>query len=992
MSVTYPNVASEFVALRSYCRWLPELNRRETWEEVVARVVNFLKTETRHADRIPNKVWTSIEEGMLSFNVMPSMRLVATAGQAAKKDNVCLYNCSYLPIDSIKSFSELLYILMCGTGAGFSVENENVEKLPIIKYPSSQRRDDYIIEDSREGWAKAFQFGLETWYAGEEVHFDYSHLRPYGAPLKTMGGRSSGPDPLKALMEFSRDIILNAQGRRLSSLECHDVCCKVAEVVVVGGTRRSAMISFSDLDDNQMRDSKNFPIPPHRFMANNSAVYKNKPDTITFLKEWSALAESGSGERGIINVSNLSQICKDRKFTKDMRFNPCVTGDTWIITSNGSRQVKDLILTPFTAIVNGNEARSDKGFWSTGVKSVFEVKTKKGFKVKLTDNHKLLKYNFKEAPDQWTEVKDLKVNDSICLSDHDLRRLYPYNHNRDEKEQGWILGSLVGDGTFTEEIACLDYWGETAPILANRALELIDKHLKHRSDLGITNQVQDGKLRVGCVGVKDLAQKYDIVKGNKFITDKVEQASKSFKIGFLRGLFDADGSVQGSQTKGCSIRLNQSNLELLERTQRMLSSLGILSTIYPNRKTECWKLMPDGKGGQQYYWCKDNHELVISNQNIGVYANLIGFEDSNKQLKLEGLLNNYKRTPNWQEFVDEIESITLVGEEEVYDCTIEGVHEFCANGIRSHNCGEIILRPYQMCNLSEAVIRENDDIGDLVEKVTTATWLGVIQGTFTHFPFLRPEWKKNCEEERLIGVSLTGQLDNPEILSEQVLKQLKKVVIKIAKHASEILKVNTPKAYTCTKPSGTVSQVVDSASGCHPRYSKFYIRRYRISSSDPLFHLMRDQGIDYKPEAGQTEDNATTMVVEFPIKAPDKAITTKSWTSMDQLNWYLKVQKNWSTHNVSNTVYVKRDEWIKIGAWVYDHFDEIVGISFLPLDDHKYELAPYEEIAEEKYNSLVKKFPKLDFSVLGEYEKLAGDKTEAAKTYACSSKEGCELK
>jgi len=625
--INYPNIASEFVALRSYCRWLPDLGRRETWEEVVNRVVHFLKTETRHSDKIPNKVWTSIEEGMLTFNIMPSMRLVATAGPAAKKDNVCLYNCSYLPIDSIKSFSELLYILMCGTGAGFSVEKENIDKLPIIKYPSSQRRDDYIIEDSREGWAKAFQFGLETWYQGEEVYFDDSKLRPYGAPLKTMGGRSSGPIPLKNLMEFTRDIILTAKGRKLTSLECHDICCKVAEVVVVGGTRRSAMISFSDLEDELMQHAKDFPIPPHRFMANNSAVYQVKPDTITFLKEWSSLAESGSGERGIINVSNLSSICKDRKFTTNMRFNPC---------------------------------------------------------------------------------------------------------------------------------------------------------------------------------------------------------------------------------------------------------------------------------------------------------------------------------------------------------------------------SEIILRPYQLCNLSEAVIREDDDIGDLVEKVTTATWLGVIQGTFTHFPFLRPEWKKNCEEERLIGVSLTGQLDNAEILSEQVLKQLKKVVIKIAKHASEILKVSTPKAYTCTKPSGTVSQVVDSASGCHPRFSKYYIRRYRISSSDPLFHLMRDQGIPFKPETGQIIDNATTMVVEFPIKAPDKAITTKTWSSMDQLNWYLKVQKNWSTHNVSNTVYVKRDEWIKIGAWVYDHFDEIVGISFLPIDDHKYELAPYEEIDEKTYTTLVQGFPKLEFSVLGEYEKLAGDKTEVAKQLACSSG-SCEI-
>lgn len=300
MSVKYPNVASEFVALRSYCRWLPTENRRETWEEVVSRVVHFLKTETRHANKIPSKVWTSIEEGMLTFNVMPSMRLAATAGPAAKKDNTCTYNCSYLAIDNIRCFSELLYILMCGTGVGYSVEQENIEKLPTIKHQSSLRRDDYVVEDTREGWAKALLFGLETWFNGEDVYFDYSKIRPYGTPLKTMGGRCSGPDPLKQLMEFTRDIILNAKGRKLTSLECHDICCKIAEIVVVGGSRRSAMISFSDLGDDLMRHAKDFPIPPHRFMANNSAVYKTKPDNITFLKEWSALAESGSGEEELL--------------------------------------------------------------------------------------------------------------------------------------------------------------------------------------------------------------------------------------------------------------------------------------------------------------------------------------------------------------------------------------------------------------------------------------------------------------------------------------------------------------------------------------------------------------------------------------------------------------------------------------------------------------------------------------------------------------------
>jgi len=621
MKAKYPNQASEFISLRSYCRWLPEESRRETWEEVTDRVINFLRTETYNADKIPAKVWSSIKKGMLEFNVMPSMRLVATAGPAAKKSNICMYNCAYLPIDSLKSFSEIMYILLCGTGVGFSVETEYTRKLSVIKHQTGNRRDDYTIEDSREGWANAFLFGLETWYNGEDVIFKYDQIRPYGAPLLTMGGRASGSDPLKELLVFTKEIILNAVGRKLKTIECYDIACKSAEVVVAGGTRRSSCISFSDIDDLDMAMAKRGNYPIHRRMSNNSVVFKEKPDTITFLREWSNLAESGTGERGILNISNLSKITSTREFTSEMRTNPC---------------------------------------------------------------------------------------------------------------------------------------------------------------------------------------------------------------------------------------------------------------------------------------------------------------------------------------------------------------------------GEIILKPFQFCNLSEAVIRSSDDISDLVDKVKTATWAGIIQSTFTYFPNIRDKWRKNCEEERLIGVSLTGQLDNPEILTDEVLNQLKKVVVKTASHAAKILGINEPKAFTTSKPSGTVSQVVNSSSGCHPRFSKYYIRRYRISKSDPLFLLLKDQGVPWNPEVGQKRDNATTMVVEFPVKSPSSCIIKDDWDAMNQLNWYMRLQKNWSTHNVSNTVYVKKNQWLKVGNWVYENFDDIVGIAFLPNSDHNYKLAPYEEITEEIFNELNNKFPTIDFSKLGEYEKETGDKTEAAKELACS--------
>ncbi|OYD13846.1 hypothetical protein CH330_10015 [candidate division WOR-3 bacterium JGI_Cruoil_03_51_56] len=577
---------------------------------------------------VPQKVWGKIRDGMDHFNVMPSMRIAATAGPAAQRDNVCCYNCAYEPVDGLQSFSELMFILMSGTGVGFSVEKENVEKLPAVMNPTGKVRDDYVIEDSREGWAKAFLFGLETWFAGETVVFDYSHIRPYGSPLKAMGGRASGPEPLKRLFDETEKLIRRAAGRKLTPLECHDICCRVATNVISGGKRRSAMISFSDLDDDEMRHAKDYPVPVYRYMSNNSAVYKKKPNSADFMKEWAALATSGTGERGILNVSDLKSVCPMREF-----------------------------------------------------------------------------------------------------------------------------------------------------------------------------------------------------KGNE----------------------------------------------------------------------------------------------------------------------------------------------------------------------RTNPCGEIILRPYEFCNLSEVVVRPKDDISDLVEKVKTAVWIGVIQSTFTHFPFLRDKWRKNCEEERLIGVSLTGQMDNHDILTPEVFKQLRKVAERTAKQAAKRLGINMPRAYTCTKPSGTVSQVVNSASGCHPRWSRYYIRRYRIAKSDPLFLMLRDQGLPFKPEVRQTRDNFTTAVFEFPVKSPRKSVLRNEWNAIKQLDWYRRVQKNWSTHNVSITIYVKDDEWLKVGSYVYEHWDEIVGISFFNYNGGKYELAPYQEITKEQYNKMVARFPTLDFTQLWKYEKITGDTTRASQEFACAGS-SCDIR
>ena len=620
----FKNEVAEFIYKRTYSRWLEEENRREDWPETIERFIGFIISERPD---IPEKTVNKIRKYMMEFAVMPSMRFLWAAGPAAKADNTTIYNCSFAKINSVEAFAECLYILMCGTGFGFSVEQEEVNKLPEVpEIKSGLPVKPIIIEDSKKGWADSVKTLMECLYDGQNQYFDYSEIRPEGARLMTMGGRASGPQPLVKLHDFIRETMHNAQGRQLTSLEAHDICNQIAEIVVVGGVRRSSQISLSDLHDKDMRHAKEWPFPIKRAMANNSAIYREKPSAGEFLTEWAALALSGSGERGIFNL----------------------------------------------------EAAQNKA---------------------------------------------------------------------------------------------------------------------------------------------------------------------------------------------------------------------------PSRR----------------------------------YAPLI-----------------------------------------------QGTNP----------CGEIMLRDMEFCNLSEVVVRAEDDLDTLLDKVETATWLGVIQSSFTNFPYLRETWKKNCDKECLLGVSLTGQMDNPSILSSDALKALKSRVIRISRKASGILNTKMPTATTCVKPSGTVSQLVDSASGVHPRYSQYYIRRYRISANDPLFKMMKDVGVPCSPENGQTEEDANTWVLEFPVKSPEGCITRKDVTALDQLSHYKNLQQNWCEHNASMTVYVRDDEWFEVGNWVYKNWDIINGVSFLPYDGGHYNLAPYEEIDVHSYERLIKDLPRIVYSELAKYE--SEDNTQGKQELACSG-DKCDI-
>lgn len=629
----FKNTLCEFVYLRTYARWVENEERRETWIETVNRYINFMKLKLR--EKITEHEYEELRTAILNQEIMPSMRLLQFSGKAANNTNVCTYNCAFIAPEELKDFGEIMYVLMCGTGIGFSVESKNVHALPNIQYQTGDLCTMHVIDDSKEGWCQALVTGIETWYLGKDLQFDYTKLRPIGARLKTMGGKSSGPDPLMALLLYTRQVILNRQGRRLTSLDIYDIICKIGEVVVSGGVRRSAMISLSDLDDFEMRDAKIgqfYNLEPQRCVTNNSAVYNKKPDNKTLLNEWLALISSGSGERGIFNRACLAKTLPDRR---------------------------------------------------------------------------------------------------------------------------------------------LDF-------------------LK--------------------------------VKG-----------------------------------------------------------------------------------------------YIFSNKIAGI--------------------------------------------------------------IGTNPCAEIILRSKQFCNLSEVIAKPYDSKKRLLRKIRLAIIIGTYQSTLTQFPYLSKEWKQNCEEERLLGVSITGQWDCPTSREAETLSLLRETSIEVNRIYAKRFGVNPSTCITCVKPSGTVSQTVDCASGIHPRHAPYYIRRIRISATDVLFKMLKEQGVPCYPEVGQTIEHATTFVLEFPIAAPKCSVFKDNLTALDQLEHWKIVKENYTEHSPSITISVGNDEWIDVLQWIDQNWDIIGGLSFLPRTNHIYQLAPYEEISKEFYEKILEKNRYIDFSQLVGFEKE--DETDIKKEFAC---------
>jgi len=631
MNNMLPTPYQQFIHKSRYARWLEDEQRRENWDETVDRYVNFMVNQVQGKCnyKVDTKIVEEIREAILNLEVMPSMRAMMTSGPALARDNICGYNCSYIPVDSPRSFDECMYILMCGTGVGFSVERENVDKLPTVSDNFDDSDIVITVGDSKIGWAKAFRELIALLYAGQVPSWDMSGVREAGERLKTMGGRASGPQPLADLFNFTVQMFKKAKGRKLFPIECHDLMCKIGEIVVVGGVRRSALISLSNLNDDQMAHAKSGQWWEHegqRALANNSVSYKGKPEMGTFMREWLALYDSKSGERGIFN----------------------------------------------------------------------------------------------------REAADKQVG------------------RNGRREQGHM-------------------WG-------------------------------------------------------------------------------------------------------------------------------------------------------------------------------------------------------------------------------TNPCSEIILRPYEFCNLSECVVRETDDLKSLKRKVRLATIIGTIQSTLTDFKYLRKIWKDNTEEERLLGVSLTGIMDHSVLSkstdSKKWLEEMRQTAVDTNKEFAQLLGIPQSSAITCVKPSGTVSQLVDAASGIHARHNDYYIRTVRGDNKDPLTQFLKEQGVHSERDVTKPE---STTVFSFPVKSPEGAITRTQMTAIEQLELWKTYALHWCEHKPSITVSVKEHEWMEVGAWVYANFDVASGVSFLPFSDHTYQQAPYQDIEPDDYLEWMQVYKDMyiDWSALSEYEKE--DHTTGSRELACTA-------
>lgn len=990
-----------------FSRWNDTEKRRETWKETVFnRVIPWFQNLPKVKNKLTQQEWDMLSKSMYELEASPAMRVVQMAGPALERCHVGVYNCAYAPITDLRSFAELLYVLMQGTGMGFSVEYDQISALPRIAKQTGELPISVVVEDSTEGWCDALFHCLEFLFQGRDFILDTSAVRPKGTRLKTKGGRASGPEPFHELMTFIRRIVLSRQTRHLSDIDVHDICCMIGNIVQVGGVRRAALISLSDLGSHEMRSAKSgqwYIDNKHRSMANNSAVYHSKPSTDVFMDEWLSLIRSYSGERGICNRQAMDMQAPERRQKgHDWGFNPCFHPDTRISTDKGMQRIGDMFLNgkPNRVVVDIRPDANDAIGLMHGVKTkpatqveltqkaanIYRLTTEHGYTVDCTNNHEFPTTHGRK------KLKDLRPGDTLLLQSNE--GLFGTNGDYGD---GLILGWLAGDGTTYGSQAWIELYGDDidhCPELGaviNRVIAT--QKTENNRDYGdvtwltqtsTVEKVRMGGVRLGkwllhTVGLDQIAD----IKVR--VPEYVWQGSRTAVAGYLHGLFASDGMVNvvGHGTKQTvSLRLNQSNKRLLQDVQQLLLNFGVVSRISLRRAAQD-RMLPDGKGGLKEYHCTDNYELIVNRPNAILFMEKIGLSGTKRETLKRAIEARGTACRKSERYITKVVSTEHVGISDVFCLNQPETHTVIANGVVSAQCGEIQLRPYEFCNLSIAVARPEDNETTLMKKVLVATYFGTMQATCTRFNYIRDQWRKNCEEEALLGVDITGHADCPLLHPShpdrpELLRKLKTVVNATNESLARRFGISRSAADTCIKPGGDSSVFFDCASGVSPRYADRQIRWVRESKHSPVAKFLIDQGVPYHDSPERPND---LYVFGFPKTAPDGCLTRNSMTAIEQLENWLCWKRNWAEHSVSATIYVEPYEWFQVGSWVYDHFDEITGLSFLPKDNGVYKHAPNEELTPEQYAMFSKDFPVVDWSKLCQYED--DDQTESAQNYAC---------
>lgn len=949
MSIELPTQLQQYIHLSRYARWLEDEKRRETWEETVDRYASFFKG--RFPDSFPQQ---RIADAIKHLDVMPSMRALMTAGPALDKDEVAGFNCSFVAVDHVRSFDEILYILMCGTGVGFSVERQHIANLPAISETMHPCDATIVVPDSKVGWASSFRQLLSLLYNGQIPTWDVSKIRPAGAKLKTFGGRASGPRPLEDLFAFTVEMFTKAAGRKLNSVECHDLVCKIADIVVVGGVRRSALISLSNLSDDRMRVAKSgqwWVDNGQRALANNSAAYTEKPDMELFMEEWMALVKSKSGERGIFNrVAAKKKVLESGRRNPDFDFgtNPSLRAGTLVLTVDGVVPIEKLEGLKFQVPVGNGDFAPAICRMSSPSAALYELTLASGRKYYATAEHK-----WPVIGQGKRTTVELKAGDRLPTG---TRALPPTGTERDAQD-GFLIGYWLGNGWRT--VRSDNGVTQFGLCLPERRADLREFLIESFKAVGVetTLPARDNgtyEMSTSSVAFERFLKAHGIEGKDQKDFIPVWNNTGKFLRGLLDGLLASDGYDDGKRVSFSSVH---------QPLRDFVADLAFFAGRKPSLRTRTADVRLTKSDGKCYEY-----------QQHTVYVARWGTTDS--------VRHDY----------DTVLNVVETGmKEPVWDLSVaHDNHTFVIPGVVTGNCGEIILRPNGFCNLTEVVVRAGDTLDQLMDKVEVATIMGTFQSTLTNYRYIRSIWKKNAEEERLLGVSLTGIMDH-EILNKanqttaDWLSLLRAHAVKVNAEWAEKLGIPASAAITTVKPSGTVSQLVDSASGIHPRYSNYYIRTVRADKKDPLAKFMRAAGF-YVEDCVMKPDS--TDIFSFPVQAPAHATFRNDLTAIQQLEHYLVVKNNWCEHNPSITVYVRDNEWLAVGDWVYNHFDDIGGVSFLPHTDHVYRQAPYTECTKETYEALAENMPNVSWDGLRDIEKE--DATTGNKELACTAGV-CEL-